>query len=126
MDLIIKKYFKSKTYGKLTTIKLIILSFRLYLCSYSMYFFVWYCLFDEFCYINKDCLLNMSCFKYTIKIHMALEKYIKITVFLLNMKYLRNILMLDNDFLAGGILIRNNLLGVYLRKCLIFLGLSMV
>ena len=64
-----------------------------------MYFFVWYCLFDEFCYINIDCrLLNMSCIKYTIKIHMALEKYIKITVFLLNMKYLRNISMLNNDF----------------------------
>jgi len=51
---------------------------------------------------------------------MALEKYIKITLFLFNMKYLRTIWMLDNDFLAGGILIRTNLLGVYLRKCLIF------
>src|ERR1700755_1974547 len=39
---IIKKNFKSKIYGKLTTIKLIILSFRLYLCSYSMYLFVDY------------------------------------------------------------------------------------
>ena len=28
--------------------------------------------------------------------------------------------MLDNDFLAGGMLIRTNLLGVHLRKCLIF------
>ena len=28
--------------------------------------------------------------------------------------------MLDNDFLAGGMLIRTNLLLVYLRKCLIF------
>ena len=44
---------------------------------------------------------------------MALEKYIKISVFLFNMKYLRNILMLDNDFLAGGMLIRNNLLLVF-------------
>ena len=44
---------------------------------------------------------------------MALEKYIKITVFLFNMKYLRNICMLDNDFLAGGMIIRNNLLLVY-------------
>ena len=51
---------------------------------------------------------------------MALEKYIKITVFLLNMKYLRNISMHDNDFLAGGMLIRTNLLLVYLKKCLIF------
>ena len=51
---------------------------------------------------------------------MALEKFIKITVFLLNMKYLRNILMLDNDFLAGGMLIKTNFLLVYLRKCLIF------
>ena len=51
---------------------------------------------------------------------MALEKYIKITDFLLNMKYLRNIWMLDNDYLAGGMLIRTNLLGIYLRKCLIF------
>ena len=58
--------------------------------------------------------------KYTIKIHKTLEKYIKITVFLLNMKYLRNIWMLDNDFLAGGMLIKTNLFGVYLRKCLIF------
>ena len=51
---------------------------------------------------------------------MAFEKYIKITLFSLNMKYLRNIWMLDNDFLAGGMLIRTNLLGVYLRKFLIF------
>ena len=51
---------------------------------------------------------------------MSLEKYIKITDFLLNMKYLRNILMHGNDFLAGRMLIRNNLLLVYLRKCLIF------
>ena len=58
-----------------------------------MYFFVWYCLFDEFCYINKDCrrLKLLIIFKFTIKIHMALEKYIKITLFLLNMKNLRNI-----------------------------------
>src|ERR1700755_3237970 len=88
-----KKYFKSKIYCKLTTIKLIILSFRLYLCSYSMYFFVWYCLFDEFCYINTDCRLLkfIKIENFTIKIHMALEKYIKITVFLLNMKYFCNI-----------------------------------
>src|ERR1700755_3110471 len=88
-----KKYLKSKIYSKLTTIKLMILLFRLYLCSYSMYFFVWYYLFDEFCYINTDCLLLklIIIVKFTIKIHMALEKYIKITVFLLNMKYLRNI-----------------------------------
>ena len=90
-----KKYFKSKIYGKLTTIKLMILLFRLYLCSYSMYFFVWYYLFDEFCYIYTDCrllkLLIKLIVKFTIKIHMALEKYIKITVFLLKMKYLRNI-----------------------------------
>src|ERR1700755_496178 len=92
-DLIIKKYFKSKICGKLTTVKLIILSFRLYLCSYSMYFFVWYCLFDGFCNINTDCRLLklLVIVKFTIKIHMALEKYIKITLFLLNMKYLRNI-----------------------------------
>src|ERR1700755_1077217 len=116
-----KKKFKSKIYGKLTTIKVIILSFRLYLSSYSMYFFVWYCYFDEFCYINTDCRLLklLIIFKFTIKIHMALGKYIKITLFLLNMKYLLNILMLDNDFLAGGMLIRTNVLGVYLRKCLI-------
>src|ERR1700755_2218553 len=88
-----KKYFKSKIYGKLTRIKLMILLFRLYLCSYSMYFFVWYYLFDEFCYINTDCRLLklLIIVKFTIKIHMALEKYIKITLFLLNMKYLHNI-----------------------------------
>ena len=51
---------------------------------------------------------------------MALEKYIKITVFLLNIKYLRNIWMLDKDFVAGGMLTRTNLLLVYLKKCLIF------
>ena len=51
---------------------------------------------------------------------MALEKYIKITVFMLNMKYLSNIWMLDNDFLAGGMLIWTNFLGVYLIKYLIF------
>ena len=51
---------------------------------------------------------------------MALKKYIKITVFLLNMEYLLKIRMLDNDFLAGDVLIRTNLLLVYLRKCLIF------
>ena len=51
---------------------------------------------------------------------MALEKYIKITVFLLNMNYFWNIWMLDNDFIAGGMLVKNNLLGVHLRKCLIF------
>jgi len=28
--------------------------------------------------------------------------------------------MLDNDFLAGGMLIITNLLGIYLKKCLIF------
>src|ERR1700755_3417159 len=119
---IIKKNFKSKIYGKLTTIKVIILSFRLYLCSYSMYFFVWYCLFDEFCYINTDIrLLKLIIIdKFTLKIHLELEKYIKRTVFLLNMKYLCNICMLDNDFSAGDMLIRNNLLLVYLRKCLIF------
>ena len=124
----IKKYLKSKIYGKLTTIKLIILSFRLYLCSYLVYFFVWYCLFDEFCYVNTDFRLFklFIIVKFTIKIHMALEKYIKITVFLLNMKYLHNIWMLDKDFLAGSMLIRPNLLGVYLRKCLIFLWLGMV
>ena len=84
----IKKYFKNKIY-----FKLIILLFRLYLCSYSMYFFFWYYLFDEFCYINTDCrLLNLLIIvKFTIKIHMALGKYIKITLSLLNMKYLRNI-----------------------------------
>src|ERR1700755_269785 len=100
----IKKYFKSKIYGKLTTIKVIILSFRLYLCSYSMYFFVWYCLFDELCYINTDSsLLKLIIIdNFTIKMHMALEKYIKITLFLLNMKFLPNILMLDKDFLASG------------------------
>ena len=88
-----KKYLKSKIYGKLTTIKLTILSFQLYLCSYSMYFFVWYCLFGELCYINTDCRLLKFIIKdkFTLKIHIALEKYIKITVFLLNMKYLRNI-----------------------------------
>ena len=51
---------------------------------------------------------------------MALEKYIKITDFLLNMIYLRNIWMLDNDYLAGGMLIITNFLLVYLKKCLIF------
>ena len=58
-----------------------------------MYLFVWYCLFDEFCYINTDCrLLKLIIIdKFTIKIQMELEKYIKITVFLLNMKYLGNI-----------------------------------
>src|ERR1044072_6945378 len=83
-----KKNFKSKIYGKLTTIKVIILSFRLYLCSYSIYFFVWYCFFYEFCYINTDCRLLKFIIidKFTIKIHMALEKYIKITLFLHNMK----------------------------------------
>src|ERR1700755_578650 len=88
-----KKNFKSKIYGKLTTIKAIIFSFRLYLCSYSMYFFVWYCLFDEFCNINTDSrLLKLIIIdKFTIKIHMELEKYIKITLLLLNMKYLSNI-----------------------------------
>src|SRR6201990_2099578 len=88
-----KKYLKSKIYGKFSSIKLMILLFRLYLCSYSMYFLVWYYLFDEFCYINTDCRLLklLIIVKFTIKIHMSLEKYIKITVFLLNMKYLRNI-----------------------------------
>src|ERR1700755_98148 len=93
-----------------------------FFCSYSMYFFVWYYLFDEFCFINTDCrLLKLIIIdKFTIKIHMALEKCIKITLFLLNMKYLRNICMLVNDFLAGSMLIRNNLLLFYLKKCLIF------
>ena len=45
---------------------------------------------------------------------MKLEKYIKKTLFLLNMKYFCNICMLDNDFLAGGMLIITNLLGIYL------------
>src|ERR1700755_3654494 len=87
------KNFKSKIYGKLTTIKVIILSFRIYLCSYSMYFFVWYCLFDEVCYINTDCRLLklLILVKLTIKIHISLEKYIKITVSCFNMKYLRSI-----------------------------------
>ena len=49
-----------------------------------------------------------------IKMHMALEKYIKITVFLFNMKYLQHIWMLNNDFLAENMLIITNLLGVYL------------
>src|ERR1044072_8128892 len=46
-------------------------------------------LFDEFCYINTDCLLLklLIIVKFTIKIYMALEKYIKITDFLLKMKY---------------------------------------
>ena len=52
---------------------------------------------------------------------MALEKYIKITDFLLNLKYLRNIWMRDNDYLAGGMLIRTNLLGIYLRKLWFFM-----
>ena len=52
--------------------------------------------------------------KFTIKIDIALEKYIN------NMKYLSNIWMLDNDFLAFGMLIRKYLLVVYLRKSLIF------
>ena len=58
-----------------------------------MYFFIWYCLFDEFSYINTDCrLLKLIIIdKFTIKIHMALEKYIKITVLLLNMEYLLKI-----------------------------------
>ena len=58
-----------------------------------MYFFVWYYLFDEFFYIDTDCRLLklLIIVKFTIKILMALKKYIKITVFLLNMKYLRNI-----------------------------------
>jgi len=58
-----------------------------------MYFFFWYCLFDELCYINTDSrLLKLIIIdKFTIKIQMVLEKYIKITVFLLNMKYLCNI-----------------------------------
>ena len=56
---------------------------------------------------------------------MALEKYIKITVFLLNMKNLQHIWILDNDFFAGGMLIRPNLLRVYLRKS-DFLWLRMV
>ena len=51
---------------------------------------------------------------------MELEKNFKITLFLLNMKYLPNIWMLENDFLAGGMLIMTNLLGIYLRKSLIF------
>src|ERR1700755_543937 len=88
-----KKVLKKQNIWKLTTIKLILLSFRLYLFSYSMYFFVWYCLFDEFCQINTDCRLLelLIIVKFTIKIHISLEKYIKRTLFLLNMKYLRNI-----------------------------------
>ena len=87
-------YFKSKIYGKLKSIKIIILSFPLYICSYIMtYLFVCYCYFYEFCYINTDCLLLklLIMVKIAIKIHMALENYIKITIFFLNMKYLRNI-----------------------------------
>ena len=57
---------------------------------------------------------------------MALEKYIKITVFLLNMKYLWNIWMLDNDFLAGGMLIRTNLLLCLSKEMSDFLWLRMV
>ena len=56
----------------------------------------------------------------TIKKQMTLEKYIKITVFLLNMKFLWNIWMLDNDYLAGVMLIRTILLGIYLIKFMIF------
>src|ERR1700755_3043175 len=95
-----KKVLQKQIYGKLTTIKLIILSFRLYLCWYSMYFFVWNCLFDEFCHINTDCrLLKLIIIeKFRIKIHLALEKYIKITVFLLNMKYVAICLINHNQF----------------------------
>ena len=39
---------------------------------------------------------------------MPLGKFIIITVLLLNMKYLPNIRMFDNDFLAEGFLIRPN------------------
>ena len=80
-----KKYFKSKIYGKLTSIKLLNLSFQLYLYSFSMYLLICYCEFDLFCYINTDCRLLklLIIVKFTIKIHMALEKYIKITIFLL-------------------------------------------
>ena len=99
-----------------------ILSFRLYLYSYSMYLFVRYCSFDEFSYINTDCCLLklLKIVKFTIKVHIALGKYIKITVFLLNMKYLQHIWMLNNDFLAEDMLNTANFLGVYPRKCLIF------
>jgi hypothetical protein len=48
-------------------------------------------------------------------VHMALEKYINITDFLLNMKCLQHILMLNNDFLPEDMLVRPNFLGVYLR-----------
>ena len=50
-------------------------------------------IFDEFIYLNTDCRLLklLIIVKFTIKIHMALEKYFKITLFLLNMKYLHNI-----------------------------------
>ena len=50
----------------------------------------------------------------------GVRKNFKITLFLLNMKYLPNIWMLENDFLAGSMLIKTNLLLVFLRKCLIF------
>ena len=63
--------------------------------------------------------------KFTIKIHMALGKFIIITVLLLNMKYLRNIWMFDNDFLAECMLISNNLLNVYMKMS-DFLWLRMV
>src|SRR6201990_545034 len=108
-------------YGKLTTIKVIILSFRRFYSRIQCISLFGIDNLMNFAIYNSDSrLLNLVIIdKFTIKIHMALEKYIKITLFLLNMKYLRNILMLDNDFLAGGMLIRNNLLGVYLRKCLI-------
>ena len=57
---------------------------------------------------KTDCLLLKLIIidKITIKIHMALEKYIKITLFLLNIKYLLKIWMLDNDFLVGGMLVK--------------------
>ena len=51
---------------------------------------------------------------------MALEKYINIIVFLLSMKYVQYFGMLNEDFLAEDMLIWPILIGVYLRKCLIF------
>ena len=75
-----KKYFRSKIYGKFTSNKLIILSFRNYLWSYSMYVLVCYGQFYEFCNINTDCCLSklLKIINFTIKIYIALEKYIKI------------------------------------------------
>ena len=114
-----KKYLKSKIYGKLTTIKLMILLFRLYLCSIQCFSFlvllIWWILLYKYRLSSDKIAYNSYIYdknKYGVrKIHQS-------NCFLLNMKYLRNIWMLDNDFLAGGM--RTNLLGVCLRKCLIF------